>query len=122
MRFVAGVRTVREAKGHDIPAADSGNDAKVDEEERGSDEPVQVAGNEKLPAIRCNDPAATRGHREVRDGRDSGNKCGREENPAGSLALGRIDTDEKGDACENDEDEFQQRLHPNIPAARGEQQ
>merc|ERR1712216_399225 len=101
---------VREAQGHDIPAADTGDDAEVDEEEGSGDEPVQVARHEKLPAIRSNDPAATRRHGEVRDGSDTRDKGGREEHAASSLALGGVDADEQRDAREHDEDELEQSL------------
>ena len=58
-------RTVGKAKRHDVPAADTGNDTKVDEEKRCGDEPVHITGNEKLPAIGGDNPATAGGHGEV---------------------------------------------------------
>jgi hypothetical protein len=105
-----GARTVGKDERHDVPAAYAGNDAEVNEEERGSDQPVHVARNEKLPAVGCNNPAAARRHRKVGDGGNAGYESGREEHTASSLALSSVDSDEQGDAREDDEDKLEQSL------------
>jgi len=104
------MRMSEKAKSHDVPAADTGDDAEVDEEERGSDEPVKVTGNKKLPAIGGDNPATAGGHGEVGDGRDTSHESGGEEHTARGLALGSVDADEQSDAREHDENELQQRL------------
>lgn len=58
-------RTVGKAKSHDVPAADAGDNAEVNEEERSGDEPIHVTGNEKLPAIWGDNPTTAGGHGEV---------------------------------------------------------
>eukprot|EP00961_Rhodomonas_salina_P276473 3735274-Rhodomonas_salina.3 len=102
--------TVSKDQGHDVPAIDARNHAKADQDERGGDDPVHVVGNEQLPAVRSNNPAATRRHGEVGDGRDACDKGCREQHLASSLALSSVDAEEQGDAGEHDEGELKEGL------------
>merc|ERR1719199_248706 len=98
--------TIRKAEGHDVPLADASDETEVKEEERGGDQPVRIAGHEKLPAVRSDNPPAARRHREVGDGRHATHEGGREEHTARGLVLRGVDSKEECNARHHDEDEL----------------